>query len=168
MYAGQRDSSLARSFEFEKLHPTPKASSPTTILGAIAASLAVAHLTISAFAQGPEISSGPVSTQPANAQIVFAVFMAFGLSAFVIRTWFGMDFLWPFLSTALLYLVGVLIYGRSSGMSHVAEAFPGVCFITPLLSITPIQIVALGAIGAVAGYWSSIRYQYWRLHEVHG
>lgn len=154
-------------FQFEKLHPTKTSTSPPVIIGAIAASLAIAHLAISAFAQGTEVSTGRVPTQPANGQIFFAVFMAFGLAAFVIRTWFELDFFWPFLCTSLLYLVGILVYDRTSGMTQVAEAFPRVCFVTPLLAILPIQIVSLGAMGAVTGYWASIRFQYWRAHEIH-
>jgi hypothetical protein len=46
------------------------------------------------------------------------------------------------------------------------QNWPAAFFPNSVISILPIQMVAFGTLGSVAGYWMAIRYEYWRKHEM--
>ena len=37
-------------------------------------------------------------------------------------------------------------------------------FLLCVLAITPLQLVALGTLGSVIGFWLAVRFEHWRKH----
>ena len=104
---------------------------------------------------------GSVVGQPEKGQIVFAVFAAFFGAGFVVKKFFGGSYMWPVVISGLLTGVSVLIYVNQGSMGRLCEHFPAVFFISPILAILPIQMVSLGILGAICGFWSAVRYSNW-------
>jgi hypothetical protein len=108
------------------------------------------------------------AAQPATGQIVFAVLAAFAVAAFVAKQLLGMSYLWPALASLLVWPFAATVYGGSQTVTRFAETQPATSFPHAVLAILPLQLVALGALGAVTGYWMAVRYEYWRKHESAG
>jgi hypothetical protein len=145
-------------------------SSPARHLNAIVAlagSAVIAQFCIKICAQDIRMSDnglGSVTAQPAAAQIAFAVLVSFGVAAFVFKRFLDVSYLWPALSTALVTAFGMHSYARN--VQYLAQAWPAAFFGDVVASVLPVQMVAFGALGSVAGYWMAIRYVYWRKHEM--
>ena len=58
------------------------------------------------------------------------------------------------------------MHGYANNTSYLAQAWPANFFGDVAASILPVQMVAFGALGSVAGYWMAVRYDYWRKHEL--
>ena len=148
-----------------------KANSRTNIyvsvVIALAASVLIAQLCISAFAQNVRLFDekiGSVVAQPAAGQIVFAVFVSFGLTAFVVKKFLNVSYIWPTIASALVTAFAIITYGKQDVLQHLSLRWPAVFFSHAVISISPMQMVALGTLGSIAGYWMAIRYKYWRKH----
>jgi len=148
-----------------------KANSRTNIyvsvVLALVVSVLIAQLCISAFAQGtklPDEKLGSVVAQPAAGQIVFAVFVSFGLTAFVVKKFLNVSYIWPTIASALVTAFAIITYGKQDVLQHLSSNWPAVFFSHAVISILPMQMVALGALGSIAGYWMAVRYKYWRKH----
>ena len=145
-------------------------SSPARHLNAIVAlggSAVIAQFCIKICAQDIKMSDnglGSVTAQPAAAQIAFAVLVSFGVAAFVFKRFLDVSYLWPALSAALVTAFGMHSYARN--VQYLAQAWPAAFFGDAVASVLPVQMVAFGALGSVAGYWMAIRYVYWRKHEM--
>ncbi len=120
------------------------------------------------FAQDLCTSYEMAAAQPAVGQIFFAVFGAFGVAAFVIKKFLDLSYLWPPVAALLVMPFADAVYGSPQTLAKFAQTEPATFFPHPLFAILPVQFVALGALGAVAGYWMAVRYEYWRKHESAG
>ncbi len=137
------------------------------IIIALVASVVIAQLFINAFAQGirlPDPKIGSVVAQPCVEQIVYGVFISFGLAAFAVKKFLNVSYIWPTIASAFVTAFAIISYGRQDVLQHLSSNWPAVFFSHAALSILPVQMVALGALGSIAGYWMAIRYNYWRKH----
>jgi hypothetical protein len=106
---------------------------------------------------------GSVMSQPAVGQIVFGVLVSFGLAAFLVKKFLDASYIWPTIAAALVTAVAATLYVKQ--MQHVVQGWPAAFFSNAVVSILPVQMVAFGALGSIAGYWMAVRYSYWRKHE---
>jgi hypothetical protein len=137
------------------------------IIIALAASVLIAHIFISAFAQNVRLVDqklGSVVSQPTIGQIVFAVFISFGIAAFVAKKFLNVSYIWPINASAFVTAFAVMSYGKLDILKHLRSNWPTIFFSHAVMSISPLQIVAIGTLGSIAGYWMAIRYQYWKKH----
>ena len=109
---------------------------------------------------------GMIMTQPSVGQIVFAVFVSFGVAGFIVKKFLDVSYIWPAVATVLLTIFSVYSYARRDVLQYFVEQWPSAFFVNSVISILPIQIVVFGTLGSIAGYWMAIRYNYWRKHEM--
>ena len=136
---------------------------------ALVASVLIAHVCLGRLAQDIQFSDnrlGSVMGQPAIGQIVFGVLVAFGLAAFVVKSFLNAGYLWPIIASALVTAFSIMSYVKQDALKHLVRYWPAVFFSNPIISISPVQMVALGTLGSIAGYWMGIRYDFWRKHEI--
>ena len=145
-------------------------SSPAKYLNALVAlagSAVIAQFCVKICAQDIRLSDngmGPVVAQPAAAQVAFAVLLSFGVAAFAVKKFLNVSYVWPALATALVTAFGMYNYAKN--VQYLTQAWPAAFFTDAVASVLPVQMVAFGALGSVAGYWMAIRYAYWRKHEM--
>ncbi len=108
---------------------------------------------------------GSVVAQPHVGQIVFAVFISFGIAAFVVNKFLDVSYIWPAIACFLVTAFSTVTYAKQEILQHLAEQWPTAFYSNSVIAILPLQMVAFGTIGAIAGYWMSFRYNYWRKHE---
>jgi hypothetical protein len=150
--------------EKDKLNPNKYLK---TII-ALVVSVVIAQFCISLFAQDVIISDNRLNSvvaQPAIGQIIFAVFVSFGIAAFVVKKYLNINYILPIISSCLITSFSIMIYAKPSQLSHLVEHWPAVFFSNVVVSILPIQMVTFGTLGSIGGYWMAVRYQYWREHE---
>jgi hypothetical protein len=133
-----------------------------TAIIALVCSVAIAQFCIRIVAQ--DVQLGSVIGQPAVGQIVFAVLVSFGVAAFVAKKFLNVSYIWPSIASALVTAVLVSIYAKN--VPYMVQNWPAAFFPNSVLSVLPVQMVAFGTLGSVAGYWMAIRYEYWRKHEI--
>ena len=93
-----------------------------------------------------------------------ALLVSFGVAAFVVRKFLNVGYIWPMLSTALVTGFVSAVYLKQDVLEHLVQRWPAVFFSHPAASILPVQMVAFGTLGSIAGYWLAISYNYWRKH----
>jgi len=108
---------------------------------------------------------GMVLGQPAVGQIVFAILVSFGLAAFVVKRYLNVSYIWPIIAGCLITLFAISIYARANVLEDLAKRWPPVFFSNAAISILPVQMVAFGALGSIAGYWLAVQYNYRRRHK---
>jgi hypothetical protein len=96
--------------------------------------------------------------QPATAQIIFAILVAFGVSGYLVKKVLDLNYYWPIIATCLVVPFGIIIYGQYDVLEYFAGRFPAVFFANSVLAVFPIQAVTFGTIGTIAGYWLAVRY----------
>ena len=136
---------------------------------ALAGSVFIAQFCIGILAQDvslPDPKLGEIMAQPSVGQIVFAVFISFGVAAFIVKKFLDVSYIWPTIATVLLTIFAVSNYARQDVLRYFVQEWPSAFFVNSVISVLPIQIVALGTLGSIAGYWMAIRYNYWRKHEM--
>ncbi len=136
---------------------------------ALAGSVFIAQFCIKMLAQDvsiPDGKLGSIMAQPSVGQIVFAVFVSFGVAAFIVKKFLDVSYIWPAIATVLLTIFAVTNYARQDVLQYFVQERPSAFFVNSVISILPVQIVALGTLGSIAGYWMAIRYSYWRKHEI--
>ena len=134
----------------------------------ILASALIAWFCIGIFAQDVsyfDVKFGQVASQPAVGQIAFAVVVSFAVSAFLLKFFLNSSYVWIAISTVLLNSYIMVTSGKTEVLTHMSASWPAAFFAYPGAAILPVQMVAFGSIGAVAGYWAASRYKYWRKHE---
>jgi hypothetical protein len=134
---------------------------------AVVASVAIAQFCIGILAQDvriPDHRLGSVVAQPAVGQVVFAIFVSFGITAFLVKKYLDAGYIWPTVASALVTGFAIIIYIRGGVFPYLVEHYPPVFFSNTVTSILPVQMVAFGTIGSIAGYWVAVRYEYWRKH----
>ena len=147
-------------------------SKPTRYLSVIIAlvgSVFIAQFCIKMFAQDVSLLDsklGAIMAQPSVGQIVFAVFVSFGVAAFVVKKFLDVGYIWPAIATVLLTIFTVSSYAKQNILQYFVQQWPSAFFVNSVISILPVQLVAFGTLGSIAGYWMAIRYNYWRKHEM--
>jgi hypothetical protein len=106
----------------------------------------------------PDQKVGFAISQPSTAQIIFALLVTFGVSGYLVKKLLDLNYYWPIIATCLVVPFGIIIYGRYDVLEYFTGRFPPVFFANSVLTVFPIQAVAFGTIGAVAGYWLAIKY----------
>jgi len=136
---------------------------------ALVASVLIAVLTLGRLAQDITMTNGSLGSvmgQPATGQIVFGTIVAFGLAAFIVKHFLNAGYIWPIIAAGLATPFAITAYAKYNTIEHMCEYWPAAFFSNAAISVLPVQIVAFGTIGAVAGYWMGIKYDFWRKHEL--
>lgn len=134
---------------------------------AIVLTVAITQFTMTVFAQDVQMHDseiGSVVGQPGNGQIAFALLLSFGIAAFVAKKILDASYIFPAIAACGLAFYAVWMAAKPDVLQHMIETWPEVFYSRSTNAILPIQIVAFGAIGSVAGYWSAIKFAYWRKH----
>ncbi|MGB2864522.1 MAG: hypothetical protein WBC05_14435 [Sedimentisphaerales bacterium] len=105
-----------------------------------------------------------VIAQPAVGQVVFAILVSYGCAAFVAKKFLNVSYIWPSIASAFVTAFMATVYARE--VPYLVQNWPAAFFSNSVISILPVQMVAFGTLGSVAGYWMAIRYEYWRKHEI--
>jgi hypothetical protein len=135
---------------------------------ALVGSTFIAHFCIRIFAQDVEVMDsrfGSVVAQPPAGQIAFAVLISFGVAAFIVKKFLDADYFWPILASFLVGAFAASMYARQDILQYFVQTWPAAFFSNSIVCVLPVQMVAFGTLGSVAGYWMAIRYDYWRKHE---
>jgi hypothetical protein len=162
---------IRQGYKFEEIQEKDKLSSYiylNTVI-ALVGSVLIARFCLKIFAQDVILSDNIFSSaaaQPAVGQIVFAVLVSFGLAAFIVKKYLNISYILPIISSSLVTAYSTMSYIKPNVLDHYVESWPAVFFPDVVISLLPIQIVAFGTIGSIAGYWMAVRYLYWRKHEM--
>jgi hypothetical protein len=132
---------------------------------ALVVSTLVTAFLIGAFAQDLCTSHTMVAAQPAVGQVLFAAAGAFAAAAFVAKKFLDLGYIWPALASVFVFPFAHLVYGGGQTVARFAETQPATFYPHAIFAVVPVQLVALGALGSVLGYWLAVRYDYWRKHE---
>ena len=135
------------------------------VILAVVASVLVAHVCLSVLATDVRLPDNKVVGQPSIGQIVFGVIVSFAIAAFVARKFLGVDYIAPAIGASAITAFVIMFYVRPTVVEALSKNWPGVFFSTSSAAILPVQMAAFGAIGAVAGYWLAVRFEWWRRHE---
>ena len=108
----------------------------------------------------------PVTAQPELGQIIFAVSVSFLVAAFVVKNFLNAGYIWPIAASAPVTWFAVTTHCRQNILQHMQAYWPAVFFPNSTIAISPLQMVAFGTLGSVAGYWLAVRYNYWRKYEL--
>ncbi len=108
------------------------------------------------------------AAQPPKGQIAFAGVMAFAATGFLVKKFFDLSYVWTVLATAFVIPFATIAYYRSDTIQRFAETEPATFFPHAVFAVLPVQLVAFGAIGSVAGYWLALLYDDWREHGAAG
>jgi hypothetical protein len=130
-------------------------------------SILIAQLLIGLLAQDVKIFGtklGAVVGQPEVGQIAFAVIASFGFAAFIVKIFLNVSYIWPIIASALVNAFAITAYVKQDALQYFIEHYPRAFFSNAAISILPVQMVAFGTLGAIAGYWLAIRYKFWRKH----
>jgi hypothetical protein len=150
----------------EKSNPKPKIYL-NAIIG-LAGSILIVQFLIGLLAQDVKIFDpklGHVVGQPEVGQIAFAVMVSFGFAAFIVKVFLNISYIWPIIASALVTAFTITFYVQQDALQYLIEHQPRAFFSNAVISILPVQMVAFGTLGAIAGYWLAIRYNFWRKHE---
>jgi len=153
-----------------KEKPASSTNTYLTITIVLIGSVLIAQLLLKIFAQNvtvPDNMLGSVVAQPAVAQIVFAVLLSFGITAFAAKKFLNASYIWPIIASAFVTLFVSNSYLRQDTLQHIIQRWPAVFFPNGAVTILPVQIVAFGALGSIAGYWLAVRYNHWRKYQMH-
>lgn len=132
-------------------------------------SLLIAVITLPRLAQDITMTNGKIGSvmaQPAPGQIIFGLIVAFGLSGFLVKHFFDAGYIWPIVASGLITPFAIATYAKYDAVSHLTQNWPAVFSSNAVISILPVQMVSFGTIGAIAGYWTGIRYDFWLKHEI--
>jgi hypothetical protein len=136
---------------------------------ALIGSVLIAVITLPRLAQDITMTNGEIGSvmaQPAPGQITFGLIVAFGLAGFIVKHFFDAGYIWPIVASALITPFAIMTYAKNDSIGYLAQNWPAVFSSNAVISILPVQIVSLGTIGAIAGYWTGIRYDFWLKHEI--
>jgi hypothetical protein len=142
-----------------------KTETVITVLVTLMVVILLSQFFLGVFARDLPRSAATVPSQPATGQILFAGTAAFAAAAFAAKKFFGLSYIWPTVATVFVIPFAELAYCRGDTIQSFAETQPATSFPHAVLAVLPIQLVALGAIGSVIGYWTAVRYNHWRTHE---
>lgn len=107
---------------------------------------------------------GSVTGQPGTGQIGFAVFVSFGLAAFLAKKFFNVDYKYPAAASVLVLALAITAYTRQDVLGHMIEHWPVAFYSRAICAILPIQMLSFAFLGAISGFWMSIKFDYWQEH----
>jgi hypothetical protein len=136
-----------------------------TALLAVGTSVLIGQFFVGAFVQDVATSRNVTPTQPVVGQILFGVVAAFSVVGFVVKKFGNLSYIWPAIGSAFITLVAQTVYWNAETVRQFAETRPATFFPHSVLTILPVQFVALGTLGSILGYWMAVRYDWWREHE---
>ncbi len=139
-----------------------------TVAIALAGTVVISNFLLGVFAQDVATSRNVAPSQPPVGQIIFAVVAAFAVAAFLVKKFANLSYLWPALASACVIGFAQLFHDGAQVLRQFAETRPPTSFPHSTLAILPIQLVALGTLGSILGYWLAVRYDWWRKHESAG
>lgn len=142
----------------------PVASIYVNGLIALVVSILISQFFLGVFAQNLE-TSRHAAAQPAVGQIIFAVTAAFAVAAFVVKRFLDLSYLLPAAASLFVVAFAAAFYYRAEAIERFAQTYPATCFPHSIFAIVPVQLVALGTLGSVIGFWMAVRYDWWRKHE---
>jgi len=145
----------------------PRYSLLASRIFAVVASVVIAQFCIGIFAQGiriPDHRLGSAMSQPAVGQIVFAVLVSFGITAFLVKKFLNAGYIWPASASALTTGFTIITSLRQDTLQQLVERHPPVFFPISVISIMPLQMVAFGVLGSIAGYWLAVRVNFQQKH----
>lgn len=145
--------------------PADLSSYLITGLAVLAAGVLITHFFVGVFVQDITTFRNMPPTQPATGQILFGVTAAFAVTAFAVKKFANLGYLWPILGSAFVMAFAQAIYGGTQTIRQFAETRPATFFAHSTLAVLPVQLVALGTLGSILGYWIAVRYDWWRKHE---
>ncbi len=132
---------------------------------ALVVAVVVSQFFIGVFAQNLATSRS-IAAQPAIGQIIFGVTAAFAVAAFVVKRLLNLSYLLPAAASLFVFAFAQVVYYSAGTIQRFAETCPAPFFPHSVFAILPVQLVSLGVLGSVIGYWLAVRYDYWRKHEV--
>ena len=138
------------------------------ILTAIAGSALIAAVVILQLAQDEKIYDeklGSLIGQPSIPQISFAVIAGFFAAGFAVKKFLGLGYFWAILAGPVIAVFFSITFFNRATIETITARWPAVFFVNSIVCILPIQMVAFGTLGAIAGYWMAVRYNYWHQHE---
>ena len=145
----------------------PRSTLLVSRIFAVVASVVIAQFCIGIFAQSiriPDHRLGSVMSQPAVGQIVFAVLVSFGIAAFLVKKFLDVGYIWPITASALTTGFAITTSLRQDTLQQLVERHPPAFFSSSVISIMPLQMVAFGVLGSIAGYWLAVRVNSRRKH----
>jgi len=131
---------------------------------AVVASVLIVQFLIGAFVQNL-VMPNTAAAQPAVGQIIFGVAAAFAVAAFVVKRFLDLSYLWPAVASLFVVALAEALHYHAAMIQQYAETYPAPLFPHSVFAILPVQLVALGTLGSILGYWMAVRYDYWRKHE---
>ena len=146
-----------------------KSSDSFNIILAFLLSCIIAYVGIRVLAQDFRIYDSRASVviaQPAIGQVAFAVFISFGAAAFVTKKFLDVGYIMPIVAGVAITALSVTIYVKQANFEYLVEQWPAIFFSNTVVAVLPVQMIAFGALGSIAGYWMAFRYDYWRKHEM--
>jgi len=135
---------------------------------AVLASVIIAQFCIRIFAQDRAAANQQmdlVAAQPAIGQIVFGVWISFGLAAFAVKKFLRAGYIYPVIASGVVTAFGIFTYMKHDTMAYLVEHWPPVFYSNAIMSILPVQMVAFGVLGSIWGYWMAVKFIYWREHS---
>ncbi len=135
---------------------------------AVVASVIIVQFCIGLLAQDIRMFDnrlGSMVAQPAVGQIVFAVFISFGLAAFAVKKLLNVSFVWPIISSAFVTFLVVSAFARQQVLEYMVQTWPASFYPNAIVCVLPVQMIAFGALGSVAGYWIAVSYTFGRKQE---
>jgi len=137
-------------------------------LVALLGSVLMGHFFLIVFAQDVSLgdpAGGSVVGQPETGQLIFAIPAAFALAAFILKKFLDAGYLWTVVACGFVTAFNITLYAKGNAVDELVSQWPAVFFSNSVMAILPVQMVALGVIGAIGGYWGAIKFEYWRKHE---
>jgi len=134
---------------------------------ALVISVIIIQLCIKIFARDTMMSDNKLVVQPAVGQIVFALLVSFGLTAFIVKKFLSISYIWPILAGAFVTTFNIITYAKQDVLQYFVGRYPATVFSSVIVSILPVQMMALGALGSIAGYWLAVSYSYQPKNGVH-
>ena len=134
---------------------------------ALVGSVLIAQFCLRIFAQDVRVFDprlGSVMAQPAIGQVVFAVLVSFGIAAFIFKRFLNVSYIWPIAASAFVTGFAITAYLKQDVLQHLIGQHPAAFFCNAVTSVLPVQMVAFGTLGSIAGYWLAVRYNHWRKH----
>lgn len=140
---------------------------PLNIIASIIATVVAAILVIGLLARDVKMFDsllGSVTGQPGAGQIGFAVFVAFGTGAFIAKKFFNVDYRYPAAASVLVPVFALTAYAKQDVLGYMIEHWPAAFYTRAICAILPVQMVSFAFLGAISGFWMSIKFDYWQKH----
>ena len=126
---------------------------------AAVAAAAIVYFTIGIFAQDirqVDDKLGFVVGHPGNRQIAFGVFVSVGIAGFAAKHFLDTHYIPVIVGAAGIYIGIISMYIGSETLPYMVKTWPIDFFPKSIYAILPVQFASFGALGAMAGHWSSI------------